>query len=422
MSSERPELSIAKLRFLAHIPTLLNSSLDTKKIISVSLQHLRRELEAEAATVYLRAGKSKELKFWALHGSGSEHLEGKKISADVGIVGWVVSNKQGVLVNDVKNDPRFFGKMDAESGFETKSMLCVPFLPRGDDAIGALQVINKTEGRPFTPEDLSFLEQFAHQAALAIDNARLFQELKTRAHQLATMDRRKQEVITVISHEFRTPLNIIQNSAEMLGDGKLSPADRQAISKTLESGVGRLTNLISKIKNAAAVTSENLKCSPQSVPLHPMFQELQSLFSDPLERRKQRFLTDVAPEGSVAVADPALLLVVLKNLISNAIRFTPDGGQIHLRTRKQAGLVEISVTDNGIGIAPNEIPLIFEKFYEVTDALEHSSGTFEFRSCGLGLGLSAVRAILESHGSQVEVTSTPGKGSEFRFCLTGPVD
>ena len=116
-------------------------------------------------------------------------------------------------------------------------------------------------------------------------------------------------------------------------------------------------------------------------------------------------------------ADTTLLLVVLKNLISNSIRFTADGGEIVLRAALQAGLVEISVRDTGIGIEAKELPLIFEKFYEVTDALEHTSGTYEFRSCGLGLGLSSVKTILESHGSEIEVKSEPGKGSEFKFCL-----
>lgn len=418
MASGAPaELSVDRLRFLARIPTLLNSSLETKQIISVSVQHLRKELEAEAATVYLRSGKSKELRFWAVQGSGSEHLQEKKISADVGIVGWVVSNRESVIVNDVKNDPRFFGRVDQESGFQTRSMLCAPLLSRGRECIGAIQVLNRVGEKPFLEEDLSFLEQFAHQASLAIENARLFEELKTRAHQLATMDRRKQEVITVIAHEFRTPLNIIQNSAEMLGESNLSAQDRQAVVTTLQSGVSRLTAVVGKIKTASAVGSEQLKVSLQPVALLPLFQELQTLYAEPIAGRGLTLSVDILSGTDPVLADPALLMVAMKNLVSNAIRFTADGGSISLRARPQAGLVEITVQDTGIGIAEAELPLIFEKFYEVTDALEHSSGTFQFRSCGLGLGLAAVKTILEAHQSQVEVTSRLGSGSEFRFCL-----
>src|SRR5262249_33679931 len=112
-----------------------------------------------------------------------------------------------------------------------------------------------------------------------------------------------------------------------------------------------------------------------------------------------------------------LLTIVFNNLLANAIRFTSDGGCIEIGAEKSAGRIEISVKDTGIGISAEDIPLIFEKFFEVTDILQHSSGSFEFMSSGLGLGLCAVRAILAAHGSSIDVKSRIGEGSTFSFRL-----
>ncbi len=160
-----------RLQFLAKLPTLINSSLDSHQVVAVALKHVRAALGSEAATVLLRSGTSKELTFWALHGEQSQHLEGQKISTDVGIVGWVTTNKKPVISNDVQSDPRFFSKFDEVSSFKTRSMICVPLLLRGDEVIGAIQVLNHQNGIPFCEDDLSFLEQFAHQVAIALENA-----------------------------------------------------------------------------------------------------------------------------------------------------------------------------------------------------------------------------------------------------------
>ena len=108
---------------------------------------------------------------------------------------------------------------------------------------------------------------------------------------------------------------------------------------------------------------------------------------------------------------------MLNNLVANAIRFTPDGGVVTIGCRQDNSSVEIFVRDTGIGIDPEHQNLIFEKFFEVTDAMNHSSGDLEFKSAGLGLGLATSKAVLASHSSVIKVESTPGKGSEFSFSL-----
>ncbi len=414
---ELDSLHVKRLSFLSVLPTLLNSSLESRHVITVALQHVKSEINADAATVFVRVGSSRELVFWALKGEQAKQLEGKKISLDVGIVGWVCSNAKAVLSNSVKDDPRFFAAVDRETSYETKSMICVPLVIRGNHVIGAIQVLNSVAEHGFEDEDLVFLEHFAHQVALALENARLFEELKMRAHQLAVLDRRKQDMMTVLTHELRTPVNVIQSAAEMLAEARVGAEDRETLLKTLKNGISRLLGVVSRLGQASNVTAAQLKLSPAAVAIAPLFEELRGVFAEPLEQRKLRLLIECPADTSAVHADPTLLRVVLNNLLSNAIRFTADGGELRLGAKGQAGLVELYVSDTGIGIAPEHKALIFEKFFEVTEALSHTSGTFAFRSCGLGLGLAAAKAIAESHGASIDVKSELGKGSTFSFCL-----
>lgn len=408
---------LQRLEFLARLPVLLNSSLTSRHVITVAIKQMIEILEAETATVFLRSGTTKELVFWSLEGGAGDRLKGTRISADVGIVGWVTTNGKSALVADTSKDKRFFSELDKQGGFETKSIVCAPLITSRERTIGAIEALNKRDGQAFTEDDLVFLEHFATQVALAVDNAQLYEQATTRTHQLAALDRRKQDMLTVIAHEVRTPLNVIQNAAELLALPTSSMEERAAVVEVLERGVGRLTSLISQIRNVSAVSEERLEIHREPIDAQSLLDAIAEQHRPITEARKLNLTVELLPSPIRVDADPTLLSVVLRNLMANAIRFTPDGGSISLRAKPHAGLVEFSVCDSGIGIAAKEIPLIFEKFYEVTSALAHSSGVYEFGSAGLGLGLSAVKSILDAHGAVIEVESTPGVGSLFRFCL-----
>lgn len=409
---------LERMAFLAKLPLLLNSSLNTRDVIGVSLDHLKLRVGAEAGTVFLLNDSLTELTFWALRGGDNRRLEGQKMPAGKGIVGWVIERQEAVLINDVKSDPRFFAVIDKESGFMTRNMICVPLTVRGETPIGAIQVINKEFGGNFSSEDLLFVEQFASQVTLAIDNAKMYEALEEKNKKIETLDRRKNEMIAVIAHEFRTPLNVIQTSADILFSGMISDdATRKKMNETLVHGVSRLTKLVSQIKNVSLVSTGDLTISPSKVSVEEMIQSTVSEFSEAMRRRKLRMDVSIGNGVGSVRADLALMIIALKNLIANALRFTPDGGTVSIGANKSSGMVELEVKDTGIGIESSQIPLIFEKFYEVKDVMQHSSGEFEFGSGGLGLGLATVKSILGAHGSSIVVDSTPGKGSSFKFCL-----
>lgn len=362
--------------------------------------------------------QKKELTFWSMKGDESARLQGLRMPASKGVVGWTIENQQSVRINDVKSDSRFFSQIDKEGSFETKNLLCSPLTVRGNRRLGAVQVLNKSGGGDFSEEDLQFLDQFAHQMSIALENAKLYEQLLIENEKLFQLDRRKNEMITVIAHEFRTPLSVIQSSGDMIASGLLKDADTQKkMGETLLSGVRRLTRLVAEIQNIAYVSGDRYDVVLSEVNMSDLFLSLREKFATPVSNRNISFELDVKDDLPTVKADSSLMLIVLDNLISNAIRFTDDGGKITLSASAQSGMVRIEVRDTGIGIDPSQHQLIFEKFYEVGDSMQHSSGEFEFQSGGLGLGLSSVRAILNSHGASIQVESELGKGSSFSFHL-----
>ena len=415
--SESSGLSFDRLGFLAKLPLLLNSSLDTKRILKIALEELKDRLEGTAATIFLLDEIGEQLTFWALQGTEEGELEGTKMPSGRGIVGWVIENQESTRVNDAQTDPRFFSQIDKEVGFQTRNLLCAPLTVRGERRLGAVQVLNKRNG-DFTQEDVLFLDQFCHQMALAIDNARLFEEVQERNRQLKILDNRKSEMMSVIAHEFRTPLNLIGTSAELLGSGTLHDDKTvEQMCSILNRGVRRLTKLIGEIKNLSLSTSENMELTVSRISVQDMIREVVHHFESAALERKLTLVVECPEQVGDCEGDIVLLILALKNLVGNAIRFTPNGGRIAIKGTRAAGLVRVEVSDTGIGLEKDEIPLIFEKFYEVGDSLNHSSGDLEFKSGGLGLGLATVRAILKAHGSTCEVSSDAGKGSTFAFFL-----
>ena len=417
------ELSPERVDFLTRFPLLLNSSHDTKRVIGRAVELLRKELNAEAGTVFLISPRSREVTFWAIGGSSARELEGRRMPLGKGIVSWVIERGEPALVLNVADDPRFFKIVDDESRFVTRDLICVPLAGRGGRILGALQIINRcadshSGSSSFSDGDLKFLEICAPQVALAVENAMLYQQLEEGKRKLEQLEKKKGEVMTVIAHEFRTPLNLIQNSCELLAsEATLTQEVRESLSATVQRGVERLSRLVSGVRDLAGMSNKAFEPKQTAFPLAQLLQPALELIERANGKRKLSCRLSV-PDWELNIGgDPALLALALNNLLSNAVRYTADGGEIAIEVTKRLALVKIEVIDTGIGIAPDQFEAIFEKFYEVGDAIHHSSGEFEFRAAGLGLGLATAREIIRAHGSELEVQSVLGQGSRFSFSL-----
>jgi len=409
---------IERLEFLAMLPMLLNSSLNPADVLRNALSKVRNIIDAEAATIFTLDSSGGELSFWGLEGGSDKLLEGKKIPLGQGIVGWVVREQRSIHIPDVKSDTRFFGTVDREARFLTRDLLCSPLTVGSGLRLGAIEVLNSKKAGGFTEEDLNFLDKFSYQLSFALYNAKLYENLVEKSKSLAILDKRKNEAMTVIAHEFRTPLAIIQGAADVLIKGNLKDqAAHKRMGDALDKGVERLARLVSRVKDLSVVSAEKLEIRKRAIDVADLFERLQSYFAEVLKRRKINLKIEIEPELPKVKADGALVFLVFRELIANAIRFTPDGGEINLEASSALGFVNFCVKDSGIGMEPSQLEVIFEKFYEVGDAMRHSSGEYEFKSSGLGLGLALVKAALNAHAASIQAVSEVEKGSAFTFAL-----
>jgi signal transduction histidine kinase len=253
------------------------------------------------------------------------------------------------------------------------------------------------------------------------------QQLEAAYAELKELDRLKSEFITIASHELRTPLVSIQGYTSITLQGRLGPLNerQQHGLRIAETNIHRLVGIVNDILDIARLDAHKMHLRPRPFSVPELLAQMAEEMSLLAEMRHQSLaVAPVQDAGAcITLADRERVTQVLGNLISNAIRFTPDGGQLTLGCRclpARDGVraeIEVQVSDTGIGIEPQYHERIFEPFFEVQSSEYHSSGSIEFRSGGSGLGLSIVRGIVQQHGGRVWVESEPGKGSTFRFTL-----
>jgi signal transduction histidine kinase len=290
-----------------------------------------------------------------------------------------------------------------------RALLAVP-LVREDHLIGGLTVIRKATGE-FAPEVIDLLRTFATQSALAIQNARLFLEIEDKSRQLEAASRHKSEFLSNMSHELRTPLNAIIGFSEVLGErmfGELTDKQEEYLKDIMESGQ-HLLSLINDILDLSKIEAGRMELELTEFNLPQAIDNALTLVRERAGRRDIALHQAVDERLGVIRGDERKVKQVLLNLLSNALKFTPEGGRIDVSARLQDGSVEISVADTGVGIAPEDQEAVFEEFRQVGRADKKAEGT--------GLGLTLCRKFVELHGGRIWVNSQVGVGSTFTFTL-----
>jgi signal transduction histidine kinase len=290
---------------------------------------------------------------------------------------------------------------------DIRSLLAVP-LQIQDRCIGVLEAVNRRGGRGFSQEDVETLMALAAQAAVTIENARLVGALQEAYDRLGQLDRLKSDFIAIASHELRTPLSLILLYASELQQQLGSAAGAQL--DAVQRAAMRLKNIIDTMLNLRYLETGQIDLTATRFDLRA---EVESACQDyeALAGTGDLVLAADLPDEPVYIrADREKLRVVLDNLISNAINFTSPGGQVRVGVSKQGDRVELSVTDSGVGISPEELERIFGRFYQVESHLTRGHG-------GMGLGLSIVKELVGLHGGRVWAESKPGQGSRFVVVL-----
>jgi signal transduction histidine kinase len=318
-----------------------------------------------------------------------------------------------IHIPDVQTDVEYEW-MEAQKLGGYRTVLGVPML-RENVTIGVL-TLSRVEVKPFTEKEIELVATFADQAAIAIENTRLFDEIQDKNRQLQQASENKSQFVSSMSHELRTPLNAIIGLTEMM----VTNAARFGTEKAMEplQRVNRagthLLGLINQVLDLSKIEAGKLELSPQTVQLMPLIEEVLGTARQLADQNKNR-LTAEAPDdlGSLTV-DPMRLRQILLNLLSNACKFTKEG-EVKLKARRLVDgrdWIEMAVADNGIGMTPEQQVKLFEEFTQ-------ADATTAQRFGGTGLGLAITRKLARMMGGDVTVKSEPGKGSVFTVRLPG---
>ncbi len=258
---------------------------------------------------------------------------------------------------------------------------------------------------------MDVLKTFATQSALAIQNARLFREIADKSAQLEAASRHKSEFLANMSHELRTPLNAIMGFSEILAEkmfGDVNEKQTEYLQDILESG-RHLLSLINDILDLSKIEAGRMELELSEFDLPSAIDNALILVRERASRRGIRLGSIIDERLGMIGDDERKVKQVLLNLLSNALKFTPEGGRIDVGARVHDGAAEVSVADTGIGIAPEDQAAVFEEFRQVGSADKKAEGT--------GLGLALSRKFIELHGGKIWVTSQLGVGSTFTFTL-----
>jgi signal transduction histidine kinase len=311
-------------------------------------------------------------------------------------------------VEDVQTDPRY--RTGPRDNVNARTRLGVPLLREGVP-IGVL-VIGREEVRLFSDKEIELAVSFADQAVIAIENTRLLNEIQDKSAQLEAASRHKTEFMANMSHELRTPLNAIIGFSDVLEQrmyGTLNDQQSEYVRDIAGSG-RHLLDLVNEILDLSKVEAGRMELEPSEFALADTIHAALAFVRERAAAHHIGVAADLPADIGTLVADERKVRQVLLNLLSNAVKFTPDGGTIAVRARRGDAEVEVAVRDNGIGIAPEDQPKVFDEFQQVGRASDRSRE-------GTGLGLTLAKRFIELHGGRIWVESEVGTGTTFIFAI-----
>ena len=397
------------------LKVISRSTFDLQSVLRTLVESAARLCEADSATIT----RQKDGVFYRAEAYGFspefiEYVKNVPVVPERGsITARALLEGKVIHVADVLADPDYtFTEAQKLGRFRT--LLGVPMLRQGVP-IGVL-ALTRSEVRPFTDKQIELVSTFADQAAIAIENVRLFDEIQEKSWQLEQASRHKSQFLASMSHELRTPLNAIIGLTEMM----VSNAPRFGTEKAAEplrrvhrAGT-HLLGLINQVLDLSKIEAGKLELNPTLVDLATLVDEIVGTARQLAEQNKNRLMVEAHDDLGSLMVDPMRLQQILLNLLSNACKFT-QAGEVALRIRKivdERSRIEFAVADTGIGMTAEQQAKLFEEFSQAESSTAQRYG-------GTGLGLAITRKLARMMGGDVTVNSEPGKGSVFTVRLPG---
>ena len=397
------------------LKAISRTSFELEPVLRALIENATRLCKSERGFVFIRDGDAYLPA--ASHGASSEQLEfmrGRRLTADSRtLVGRVALMRQVVHIEDAKTDAMYEWN-DALELLGFRTMLGVPMLREGEP-IGVV-AIWRNEVRPFSARDTQLVASFADQAVIAIENVRLFREIQDKRRELEIANQHKSEFLANMSHELRTPLNAIIGFSEVLLErmfGELNEKQADYLNDIFTSGK-HLLSLINDILDLSKIEAGRMELDLDWFDPAVALGNAMTLVRERAQQHGIALSLDTGPQPAEAAqeiyADPRKFKQIMLNLLSNAVKFTPDGGKVGVRATLVDGLLEVAVSDTGIGIAKADHATVFEAFRQVG---HHYTNKQE----GTGLGLSLTQRFVELHGGTLKVESEVDQGSTFTFTI-----
>ena len=403
--------SVEELKSLGEVSQTVNSTLELAKVLPAILEHACAMSYAAGGTIYVFDKASGEFQLAAGHNMSEEHtamVRAQPMRLGSVVVGECAERREAVQIADLRTAPPS-PMLDVLLRAGVRAVLAVPLMHQGE-VIGAL-VVRRNHPGAFSPEIIRLLEAFAAQSAIAVHNARLFEEVEQKGRQLAVASQHKSQFVANMSHELRTPLAAILGYAELMQEGIYGalPDQSTPIVGRIRSNGTHLLGLINTVLDLSKIEAGQFSLSMSEYALDSMVENVRVATESLAQGKSLALKTEVAHDLPFGVGDEQRLTQVLLNLVGNAIKFT-DVGEVRIAATVRGGRFAVAVTDTGPGIPPEEQHKIFEEFHQVDNSNTKRKG-------GTGLGLAIAKQIVEMHGGRIWVESSLGKGSTFRMEL-----
>lgn len=389
---------VEELSIFQRIDQQLNKSLELNRVLSLALNWAIALINADGGSIGLFERPEEAppyLRLMVFRGA-DEVDEMRNVPVDHPIVQQVLAGNHSVLLHGVSES-------ESIDGTPANVQLAVPIQQGGQ--ISGLITLETQHAREINREDIAFVERLADRAAVAINNAQLYEQINA-------ANQAKSEFVSLVAHELRVPMTSIKGYADLIISGVAGPLNDQQSQflEVIRRNLQRMSTLISDLSDINRIESGRMVFDDKTFDIRETVADVTGSLHERIEARGQTLTIDIAAEVPHVHADPTRIAQVLTNLVSNAHKYTPDNGRITVQVTSDEHMAIVSVEDTGIGISEDNQKKLFTQFFRAEDHAVREQQ-------GWGLGLSIVRNMVEAQGGQIRFESELGKGSTFTFTV-----